>query len=122
MAIPFPELSRKPALKTRESTLDPTLRDDLENGMESTMAQFTRFRRQFDVTIDLLTPADKRVMDNFVQKKAVGGANEFLFLDESDPTQPEELIVKFATLPSYVDKDNTANGKRKTCTFTLREV
>lgn len=120
MPIVFPQLSLKPALKTKERTLDPTLRDPMENGMEATQAQWTRLRREWDVTIALVTVADKRLLRDFVTE--VTGAVEFLFVDEADPTDPETLTVKFATLPSYTDRDNTRNGKRFDCMFTLREM
>jgi len=92
----------------------------MENGMEADTAQWTRLRREFDITIEPITVQDRQKLRDFVAK--VTGAVEFVFSDDSDPTSTEELIVKFASLPQYVDKDNTATGKRFTCTFTLREV
>lgn len=87
--------------------------------MEAAQAQWTRLRREFDVTIDLVTAADRAMLRDFVSQ--VTGAVEFFFLDEADPTNPEQIVVRFASLPQYQDKDGTEYGKRFTCTFTLRE-
>jgi len=118
----FPRLSRKPALKTRGTTLDPTLRDSMENGMESTRARFTRPRRQWEVSIDALTPADARKLQTFVELEAVFGANPFLFRDNRDPRHPEQLTVRFSTLPAFVDAGSIASEFRQNVTFTIREV
>lgn len=118
----FPELSRKPALKTKRSTVDPTKRDAMENGFEASALRFTRGRRQWDFTIDLMTPADVALLDDFVENTAAYGSTPFLFNDERDPSNPVQLTVRFATLPTYTDVDGTAIGVRQKCTFTLREM
>ena len=118
---PFPTLSRKPALKARETTVDPTLRDSMENGMESTRARYTRQRRQWDVSIDMLTPADKAKLNTFVVDVAVYGANFFGLTDYEDPRHPV-YRVRFSTLPSYVSAGNVEGEFRKNCTFTVKEV
>lgn len=120
--LPFPELSRQPALKTHGTTLDPTLRDSYDNGMESTRARFTRARRQWDVSIDFLTPEDVIVLQAFVDNKAVYGANLFLFPDNRDPENPIAYRVRFSTLPSYSDTGNVGGDFRQNCTFQIREV
>jgi len=121
-AMDFPTLSRKPALKTRESTIDPTLRDSLENGMETSRARFTRRRRQFDVSIEHLTPADKTTLEDFVETDAVFGALSFNFPDNRDPANPVSLNVRFSTIPSYVEAGNEEGVFRQNCTFQIREV
>lgn len=117
----FPELSRKPALKTRTITIDPTLRDPMENGVEATSVRYTRRRRQFDVSIDMLTQDDYDELEDFVQTKAVFGSNVFLFPDNRNPRSPRMLQVKFSTLPAYTEVDNREDGVRQNCTFQLRE-
>ncbi|HZL20546.1 MAG TPA: hypothetical protein VFG23_22635 [Polyangia bacterium] len=121
-AVDFPQLSRKPALKTRTQTIDPTLRDSMENGMETTRAKFTRVRRQWSVAIDFLTPADVAILENFVVKQAVYGANIFLFPDQRDPRNPVWYKVRFATIPSFSDAGNVEGEFRQNCTFEIREV
>jgi hypothetical protein len=122
VVLTFPELTRKPALKTRRSDVDSTLRDPLQNGGTATATQFTRFRRQWDVTIEHLIPSDIDAMDDFVDTKAVQGTNEFFFTDERDPTNPKTLLVKFSILPSYIDEGFVEGYFRQTCNFQLREV
>lgn len=119
---PFPELSRKPALKQRRSTLDPTLRDNMENGMESTRARYTRQRRQFAVSVDALTPWDVNALEIFVVNVAVYGAEIFLFPDVRDPKNPAWYTVRFSTLPAYADAGSVNGEFRQNCTFELREV
>lgn len=120
--LEFPQLSRKPALKTRRAMIDPTLRDSLENGMEATRPRFRRPRRQWSVSIDLLTPADCAALDDFVTKQALYGSVEFLFADERDPHNPKQLIVRFSLLPAYNDAGNVEGEFRQNCTFELREL
>ncbi len=88
--------------------------------MEADQRQFTRLRREWDVTIVPITVADRKMIRDHMAQ--VVGDTEFVFRDEADPTSPEELVVKYASLPQFQDYDNTAEGKRFTCTFTLREV
>src|SRR5580704_2283718 len=93
----FPRLSRRPALKTKAAyAIDPTLRDTLENGMESTRAKFTRPRRQYTVTYEALTNADIVALRFFVDNVAVAGANIFWFTDNRDKKNPKQLMVRFA--------------------------
>lgn len=120
--LDFPQLSRKPALKTHRAHLDPTLRDNYENGMEATRAKFTRRRRQWDVTIDNLTPADMEALDDFIENKAVYGTNIFNFPDVRDPQNPKTYQVRFSVLPSPSDAGNVDGGFAQNVTFQIREV
>lgn len=120
--LTFPQLSRAMSLKTKETTLDPTLRDSYENGMVSTRARYLRRRRHFNVSLDLLTLEDKATLDNFVQNQAVFGANIFLFADPRDPHNPQNYRVRFSTLPAYNDAGYTDGEYRQNCTFVLEEV
>jgi hypothetical protein len=89
LAVPtyptFPTLTRKPALRTKTSTFDPTLRDTMENGMETTRARYTRRRRKWSVSIDMMTNADWNTLEAFVQQDAVYGALPFHFFDTRQP-------------------------------------
>lgn len=117
----FPQLSRKPALKTRGSQLDATLRDNYENGMESTRARFTRRRRQWDYTIELLTPEDMLALDKFVEA-VQQGALPFLFQEYRNPSGTEFHNVRFLKVPDYTDAGYVEGYFRQNCTFTIREV
>lgn len=117
----FPTLSRKPALRTKTTTFDPTLRDTMENGMETTRARYTRRRRKWSVTIDFITNLDWLTLEAFVQNTAVYGANIFTFVDDR-PASPETVNVRFETIPSYTDAGYVETGFRQNCTFELGEV
>jgi hypothetical protein len=117
----FPTLSRKPALRTKTSTFDPTLRDTMENGMETSRAKFTRRRRKWSVTIDFLTDADWLTLEDFVANDAVYGAEIFTFVDDRRAT-PEILMVRFSIIPSYTDAGFVGSGYVQNCTFELGEV
>ncbi len=118
----FPDLSRAPALRTKTSSQDPTLRDTLDNGMESTRAKFTRRRREWAVEIDFLTNDDWRALEQFVQTTVVYGAGIFQFRDRRDADNPVTLTVRFSKIPGYTDAGWSVDEFRQNCTFELREV
>ena len=123
MAYPtFPELSRQPALKTKTSSDDPTLRDKLENGMEATRAKFRRRRRTFAFTTEHLTADDLDKLEYFVVNVAVFGANIFFFPNTVDRRNPVNLLVRFAVIPKYDGEKWAVDQIRQDTTFELREV
>jgi len=120
----FPDLSRRPAIKTRTGlAADPTLRDPMQSGAEATALQFPRARRQWEVTIEHMTWDDVQALDDFVRLTACYGANPFFFPDNRNPKNPLQLAVKFSVCPSYTD--STAldeNGAiTQTVAFQIRE-
>ena len=130
--VPFPELSRGFALRQTEAPVDPTLRDPMENGMETARAKWTRNRRTFQMSIDLLTETDKLALDTFYEDCATGsgfGSLPFLITDPRYQQNPQTYTVRFATLPKYSDvgwvggdpQGNPA-GYRWNVTFQVREV
>lgn len=118
----FPDLSRRPALRTKTSTQDPTLRDTLDNGMESTRAKFTRRRREFAFEFEFLTNDDWRALEQFVQTTVVYGAGIFLFPDNRDAKNPVQLTVRFSKIPTYTDAGWSVGEFRQHCSFEIREV
>jgi hypothetical protein len=129
----FPELSRAFSLKQSENPVDPTLRDNMENGMESARARWTRNRRTFSMTVDLLTADDKAALDQFYTNMKAGGsafgANPFRITDPRNAENPQTYLVRFLTLPKYTDADwidvdslGNAAQYRYNCTFQVREV
>ena len=118
----FVSLSRRPALKTKTTTDDPTLRDEMSNGMVTTRAKFTRQRRAWTVTIENLHPNDIARLDEFVRNTAVFGAAIFLFPDNRDPRNPQQYTVRFSKIPEYTDVGWVDNANRQNTTFELKEV
>lgn len=128
----FPELSRAFSLEQSESPVDPTLRDVMENGIETTRARWTRNRRTFSMSLKLLTAGDKATLDAFYTDTKAGsgfGALPFTVADPRNLENPQIYLVRFATLPKYVDAgwvgaDDRGNneGYRWNCTFQVREV
>jgi hypothetical protein len=118
----FPELSRSPTLRTRGSTIDPTLRDTMDNGMETTRAKFTRRRRQWSWGIDFLTNEDVEALESFVLNIANYGANIFLFQDPRNQDNPQTYTVRFSVIPAYLDAGWIDGEYRQNCTFEIREV
>jgi hypothetical protein len=125
----FPELSRAFSLKQSENPIDPTLRDNMENGMESSRARWTRNRRTFSMALDLLTADDKSALDQFYTGQVGYGSLPFLVTDPRNAENPQIYLVRFCTLPKYVDAnwvgaDNKGNVAqyRYNCTFQVREV
>ena len=122
--LQFPQLTRQPKIGNKESasTLDPTLRDPYENGMESSRARFTRMRREYNVAIDLLTPEDKIELEDFRDLEAVAGANIFTFADNRDPNNPQVLTVRFSKIPDFTEAGWHDGSFRYNCSFQLRSV
>ncbi len=118
----FPELSRKPALKTKRKTNDPTMRDPMESGAEASRLRFPRGRREWTLTVDALTPADVTALDSFVVDIAGYGSNPFLFTDDRDPTNVQTFTVRFSALPDLTDAGNIEAEFRQNATFTLKEL
>jgi hypothetical protein len=122
-------LSRAFALKQSEQPVDPTIRDQMENGMETTRPRFRRLRRTFSMSLDLLTADDKAALDLFYQSTVMYGALPFLVTDPRNLESPATYLVRFASLPKYVDAgwiggDTQGNAPqfRFNCTFQVREV
>ena len=119
----FPRLSRSPALKTKGSyATDPTLRDPLEDGLETTRAKFTRSRREYAVTLEHMTWADVEKLRYFVENVAIFGAKIFYFTDKRNKRKPAQLMVRFSKLPTEDDEDWVSDQFRQKITFDLREV
>ena len=118
----FVELSVRPALKTKTTTDDPTLRDEMSNGMQTTRAKFTRQRRTWAVTIENLHPNDVARLDEFVRNVAVFGAAIFLFPDRRDPRNPQEYVVRFSKMPEYTDVGWVVESNRQNTSFEIKEV
>jgi hypothetical protein len=125
----WPQLTRAFSLKQSEQTIDPTLRDNMDNGMETTRARFTRSRRTFNVALDLLTGTDKLTIDNFKNITVNFGALPFLLCDPRNAENPQTYIVRFATMPKFVDanwiaEDDQGNAAqyRYNCSFSVREI
>lgn len=123
----FPQLSRgMDPLAGDETPLDPTLRDNYENGMESTRARYTRVRRTFTVAYRYITFDDKALLDAFYQNTVSFGAGIFIFTDTADLENPVSYTVRFASLPKYTRagfiQDDDGGNQRVHVQFQIREV
>jgi hypothetical protein len=96
----------------------------MDNGAEATRSRFTRLKQEYEISIDFLPPADKRTLKNFVLNIVKGGAGNFFFKDDRDPTNVVELNVRFSVLPQYLltDAQNPPGTLAQNCTFTIREM
>ena len=90
--------------------------------METTRPRWTRNRRTFSMTISLITPADKALLDSFYTDMSAGSAYGALPFTISDPRNAATYTVRFATLPKYVDAGWAENYFRYNVTFQVREV
>jgi hypothetical protein len=116
----FPNLAKSPSVAIEQEYEDPTIRDEMENGLVSTRPRWSRVRRSFRVPYSGLPPADQQAIDDFVTKYTKGGSGDFYWV------HPETGIahhVRFAKggLPR-LSQLNTANGVRYNCSFALEEV
>jgi len=104
----------------------------MENGIETTRARTTRRRRTFSMAVDLLTASDKDALDTFMTDMKGGsafGALPFLVTDPRNAENPQTYLVRFASLPKFVDAnwvgaDDQGNAAqyRWNCTFQVREM
>ena len=120
-AFPLASLSRRPALMTGEEPLDSTLRDPMENGMQTARIKWTRERRKFPVSFNYFTPADKLVVDAFVQT-VQQGALPFTFTDPRDKTGATVYTVQFSVIPKYRDAGWVDGFFRQNMSAELTEV
>jgi len=88
--------------------------------MEGKRRRFTRRRRQWDVSIDLLTEDDLFALERFLDQ--VDADTPFLFADPRFPEHKPVYNVRFETMPNYSDTGNVEGEFRQNCTFTIREV
>jgi len=83
------------------------------------------------MSIDLIGEADKQTLDTFFTDMKGGsafGALPFTVTDPRYQLNPQTYLVRFASLPKYVDcgwigpDDQTPTGYRWNCTFQVREI
>jgi len=84
------------------------------------------------MAVDLLTADDKDALDAFMSDMKGGsafGALPFLVTDPRNAENPQTYLVRFATLPKFmdagwvgVDDQGNAGGYRYNCTFSVGEV
>jgi hypothetical protein len=116
----FPNLAKSPSVAIEQEYEDPTIRDEMENGLVSTRPRWHRIRRTFRVPYTGLPPADQQAIDDFVTKYTKGGSGDFYWVH---PETGFAHHVRFAKggLPR-LSQLNTANGIRYNCSFALEEV
>jgi hypothetical protein len=93
--------------------------------METTRARFTRARRTFSMSADYITAEDKTALDDFTKDMRSGaafGALPFNVTDPRDAENPQTYLVRFLSLPKFVDAGWIVDQYRHNCTFQVREV
>jgi len=96
MAYPaFPTLSHPAEYPLKETRVDQSLKSDMEKGYVITRPRFTRVRKRFHVTYNVLTQADKNTLDTFVDT-VKGDADIFTW---THPQSGTVYNVRFAKPP-----------------------
>lgn len=116
----FPELSRAPQIDEEEDFDDPTIRDQMENGVVRTAPRYLRLRETFKINFRYCSAEDKRVLKDFI--KDVGGWAPFHWTDNRDPHNPDDYIVRFSKLPTIKDDDYVDGGKSYKFSFEVTEL
>lgn len=99
---------------------DPTIRDDMENGVVFARPRYERIRETHKINIALLTADDRTLLKNFRTEQ--GGWNPFIFIDNRLPDSPVEMIVRFSKLPIFKDDKYADSQKRFKTSFEITEI
>lgn len=91
----FPTLSIPPIFPIEIEREDNVIRSQSEAGYELTRPRWTRIRKTFTVKYQLLTPADKALLDTFIDTTTCGA---YLF-NWTNPADSTVYSVRFAVPP-----------------------
>jgi len=89
----FPTLSTNPSYPLRETYEDNVIRSKFEAGYEHTRPRFTKQRRIFTIIYNLLSNADKALIDDFY-KNTIKGAGSFTWTHPQAQTQHTVIFTK----------------------------
>lgn len=114
----FPTLSKNPDAEafTETAAIDPTIRDEFENGSVNTRSKFTTVPRQWGVPYRFLPDADKQTMVIF-QRTVSYGAGPFNW---TNPVDSNGYVVKFGGPIEF--KIEPENGSLWQMSFSLIEI
>jgi hypothetical protein len=117
--LKFPELRTRPAVGIPKKYRDGTLRTKFESGYIATRQTFTKIKRSWSLSYNVMLPADMADFEAFLMTMSVGGANMF---DWKNPIDSVVYTVRFTeNLPQFEDY-STANGVRYKGTIEIEEV
>lgn len=99
----FPTLSRGASFQNfnQDSAVDPTIRSEFENGVVLSRARFTNLKKKFSVGYNILTAADKTLL-NSLQTSIKIGAATFFWTNPEDSVEYEVRLtspIKFSVEP-----------------------
>ena len=114
----FPTLSQLPDAEqfSENTTVDPTLRDEFENGSVTTRSKFTASLRQWGILYRFLSNADKQTLVAF-QRTVSYGAGSFNW---TNPIDSEVYVVRFGEPIDF--KIEPENGGLWRVSFFLVEI
>jgi len=114
----YPTLSQNPDAEafSESAAIDPTLRDEFENGSVSTRAKFTSVKKKWDIVYRFLSAADKATLATF-QATVNYGAGSFNW---TNPIDSVAYVVRFGGLIEF--KVEPENGSLWRVSFTLVEI
>ena len=99
----FPTLSIGASFQNfnQDSAVDPTIRSEFENGVVLSRARFTALKKKFSVGYNILTAADKTLL-NSLQTSIKIGAATFFWTNPEDSVEYEVRLtspIKFSVEP-----------------------
>jgi hypothetical protein len=99
----FPTLSIGASFQNfgQDSATDPTLKSQFENGVVISRSRFTQLKKSFSVGYNLITKADKTLLENLQSSIKIGAAT-FFWTNPDDNTEYEVRLMspmKFAVEP-----------------------
>lgn len=114
----FPTLSQDPDAEAFAETaaIDPTIRDEFENGYVNTRSKFTSVKKKWEMVYRFLSSVDKISLDTF-QGTVNYGAGEFNW---TNPIDSESYVVRFGGPIEF--KIEPENGSLWRVAFTLLEI
>lgn len=108
-------------MDVEEDLDDPTIRDDMENGVVFTRPRYTRIRRDRKYNYENCVALDRLAILNFYSQ--VGGWSVFTYTDRRIPNMaPEVMSVRFKNPPKIKDAGWVGGQKRFNISIEIEEV
>ena len=118
MSTAYPTLSVGPILVNPSPAFDPSIRSQAEDGQVISRRRFTGNKKQFELTYDNLTAADKVLLETL--QDAVGVGADTITWTSEDPNDLITYVVRLS--PEGIKFENKPSDYSKyTATFTFIE-
>ena len=114
----FPTLSIYPIYPLKESRVDNTIKSDTEAGYVITRARYSKVRKKFNIIYQLLTAADKALLDTFIDTVS-GATDSFTWVH---PASGTSYTVRFEDPPEIELTGFDGTSYYYVASFTLVEV